>query len=151
MKNFFNFLNIYKFKILILFLLLILYIFFNSFLYVNQVSSDLQKNVFRLHVIANSNEEEDQKLKYIVRDNLISYMQTLCIDSKSKEETIKIVSDNIDNFTNITNQTILNYGFDYNANIEIGNFEFPTKNYGDISFPAGYYDALEVKIGKASR
>ena len=32
---------------------------------------------------------------------------------------------------------------------DIGNFEFPTKQYGDISLPAGFYDALRVEIGKA--
>ena len=41
-------------------------------------------------------------------------------------------------------------GFDYSVTVEIGNFEFPTKTYGDISFPAGCYDALRVKIGSAS-
>lgn len=41
-------------------------------------------------------------------------------------------------------------GYDYNVNISIGNFAFPTKNYGDISLPAGYYDALKVEIGNAS-
>ena len=40
-------------------------------------------------------------------------------------------------------------GYDYDVEVEIGNFEFPTKHYGDISFPAGFYDALKVKIGKA--
>ena len=38
---------------------------------------------------------------------------------------------------------------DYDVKINIGNFEFPTKNYGDISLPAGYYDALRVEIGEA--
>lgn len=151
MKKITNFFKIYKFKILIFSLLLFLYIFLNCFIYVNNVAFDIQKNVFRLHVIANSNEEEDQNLKYKVRDNLINYMHDLCINSKSKAETIDIVSNHIDDFINIANKTISDNGFDYNTSIEIGNFEFPTKKYGDISFPAGNYDALEVKIGKASR
>ena len=41
-------------------------------------------------------------------------------------------------------------GYGYPVNIDIGNFEFPTKTYGDISLPAGYYDALKVEIGNAS-
>lgn len=151
MKKIYNFFKLYKIKIAILFLLLVLFIFLNSFIYVNNIAFDLQKNVFRLHVIANSNEEKDQSLKYKVRDNLINYMHNLCINSKSKKETMDIVSNHIDDFVYIANQTILDNGFDYMANVEIGNFEFPTKQYGDISFPAGYYDALEVKIGKASR
>ena len=40
-------------------------------------------------------------------------------------------------------------GYNYDVNIRIGNFEFPTKTYGDISFPAGNYDALRIEIGEA--
>jgi len=47
-------------------------------------------------------------------------------------------------------QTIKSNGYNYDVEIEIDNFNFPTKTYGDISLPAGYYDALRVKIGKAS-
>ena len=40
-------------------------------------------------------------------------------------------------------------GYDYQINIEIGNFYFPTKNYGNISLPSGLYDALKIEIGEA--
>ena len=42
-------------------------------------------------------------------------------------------------------------GFDYDAKAKIGNFDFPTKNYQDISFPAGKYDALRINIGNSDR
>ena len=145
-----NFLINKKFKcFLSLSILLFLYILVSSFSYVNLVSNDISNSVFRLHVIANSNSEKDQNLKYIVRDNLINYMSTLCNNCKSKEETIEVVSNHISNFTDIANQTIKDNGFSYTANVEIGNFEFPTKTYGDISFPAGYYDALKVNLGSS--
>ena len=138
----------FKFVILILFLLT-LYIFISAYYYINQASYDLKNTVFRLHVIANSNSEEDQNLKYIVRDNLIQYMNTICENSSSKEETIQIVTNHLSDFENIANTTIEDNGFSYKATVEVGNFEFPTKTYGDISFPAGYYDALKVKLGDA--
>lgn len=151
MRKILNFIKINKNKLIILSLLFFLYVFICSFIYVNNVAIGLRKNVFRLHVIANSNNEEDQNLKYKVRDSIIKYMNNLCINSKSKEETIQIVTNNIEEFTKIANKTISDNGFNYSAYIEIGNFEFPTKKYGDISFPAGYYDALEIKLGNASR
>ena len=40
-------------------------------------------------------------------------------------------------------------GFNYDVAVRIGNFSFPTKNYGDISLPAGFYDAIRVEIGKS--
>ena len=139
-----------KFKVfIILIILLCLYVFTSAFSYATTISNDLQKSVFRLHVIANSNSEEDQNLKYIVRDNVIEYMKTICNQCSSKEETIKIVSDHLEDFIQIANQTIKENGFSYTANVSLGNFEFPTKIYGDISFPSGYYDALKIQLGNA--
>ena len=151
MKKIVNFIHNRKFKeIVLLVILFSLYIFINAFSYAAQVSNDLQKSVFRLHVIANSDSEEDQNLKYIVRDNLIQYMNSICSNCSSKEETIKVVSNHISDFTDIANQTIKDNGFSYTASVELGNFEFPTKTYADISFPSGYYDALKVKLGNSS-
>lgn len=150
MKNIFQLIHNRKFKIIILLtFLLTLYIFINAYCYVNQVSYDLQESVFRLHIIANSDSEEDQNLKYTVRDNLIQYMNSICNHSTSKEETIEIVSAHLSDFANIANQTIKDNGYSYDASVELGTFEFPTKVYADISFPAGYYDALKVEIGES--
>ena len=72
--------------ILILIILFTIFIFTCAYSYVSAISDNLYNSVFRLHVIANSNSEEDQKLKYIVRDNLISYMNENCKDLSSKED-----------------------------------------------------------------
>lgn len=137
-------------KIIIIFALLILYLSISIFSYSNAVSKDISDSVFRLHVIANSNSAEDQNLKYLVRDELINYMNSISKDISSKEDAIKLVEENKDNFYKIAKQVILDNGFNYDVDIEIGNFSFPTKTYGDISLPAGFYDALRIKIGNAS-
>lgn len=137
-------------KIGIVILLLLLYTFICAFSYVDAVSSNISDSVFRLHVIANSNSDEDQSLKYKVRDNLLNYMNTICVNCSSKEEAINLVTEHQEEFKQIALETIRNEGYNYDVNIKIGNFEFPTKYYGDISLPAGYYDALRVEIGKAS-
>lgn len=136
-------------KYFIIFILLFLYVMLYSFSYANNVVSDLSNSLFRLHVIANSNSKEDQNLKYLVRDELISYMNTLCANVSSKEEAITIANDHIDDFQKIANEVICKNGFNYSAKVQIGNFAFPTKTYGDISLPAGYYDALKVELGDA--
>ena len=137
-------------KFLIIFTLFIVYLFFCIFSYSNAVSKNISDSVFRLHVIANSNTQEDQNLKYAVRDELIKYMNIICKDISSKEEAIKIAKQNKEEFYNIAKKVINNNGFDYDINIEIGNFSFPTKSYGDVSLPAGFYDALKVEIGSSS-
>ena len=133
----------------LLFILLFLYIFVCAFSYVNAVSSDIANSVFRLHVIANSDEKEDQELKLKVRDNVLSYMNKICENVTTKEDAILIANDHIDEFKDIALNTIHENGYDYLVNIRIGNFSFPTKTYGDISLPSGYYDALRIEIGEA--
>lgn len=135
--------------VIILSLLLFLYTSICAISYAQNISTDIANSVFRLHVIANSDKEEDQNLKYIVRDHLLDYMNSICGNCKSKEEAISIVQENKNTFEQIATNTIKEQGYDYSVKINIGNFEFPTKNYGDISLPAGYYDALRVEIGEA--
>lgn len=134
---------------LILLFLLFLYVSISAISYVNAVSNDIKESVFRLHVIANSDSEEDQNLKYKVRDNLIQYMNTICKDVSKKDEAIELAKLHQEEFLQIAKDTIQENGYSYPVTVEIGNFSFPTKDYGDVSLPAGYYDALRVKIGEA--
>lgn len=150
MKKFLN--NIKNSKIgisITLILLLFLYTTINAISYVEAVSTDISDSVFRLHVIANSDSNEDQSLKYKVRDNLLKYMDNICSNCSSKQEAINLVTEHQEEFKQIALDTIKEEGYSYNVKINIGNFEFPTKQYGDISLPAGYYDALRVEIGEA--
>ena len=136
-------------KYILLLIVSVLFLLLSAYSYVNAVSNNLANSVFRLHVIANSDSKEDQDLKYKVRDKLIEYMNTLTNDMNSKEEVIEIAKTHLEDFKEIAKNVVKESGYDYDVNVEIGNFSFPTKTYGDISFPAGFYDALKVEIGKA--
>ena len=131
----------------ILLFLLTLYVFISAYSYVNAVSSNIEDRVFRLHVLANSDSKEDQNLKYKVRDALIEYMNTISKNVTSKEEVISIAKEHKEDFYKIAKDVISQNGFSYDVNIRIGNFPFPTKQYGDISLPSGNYDAMRVEIG----
>ena len=133
---------------ILLTILLFLYVFISAQSYVTAVSSNLSNAVFRLHVIANSNTNEDQSLKLKVRDSLIEYMNNICSNCSTKEESISIAKSHQSNFQKIAEETIRENGFNYSVKIKIDNFYFPTKNYGDITLPAGLYDALRVEIGE---
>ncbi len=135
--------------ILILTILIFLYIVLLSFNYSQAISYNLSDSVFRLHIIANSDSSADQELKLKVRDNIIEYMNTLTSSSSDKKDVISMVNNHLDSFKEIALNTIKENGYNYDVNIEIGNFHFPTKSYGDISFPAGNYDALKIEIGDA--
>lgn len=150
MKKNLNLFKNTKIKIvLILSILILLYTTICAISYAQTISYDVSNSVFRLHVIANSDSEEDQNLKYKVRDSLLEYMNKLCSNCSSKEDAIKIVETHKNEFEELALKTIRENGYSYSVNINIGNFEFPTKTYGDISLPEGFYDALRVEIGEA--
>ena len=150
MKKFLKIINHSKVKmVIILTFLFFVYTTLCAISYANDISTDIADSVFRLHVIANSDSEADQNLKYTVRDALLAYMNDLCANCISKEEAISIASEHLEDFKQIALNTIQKEGFDYSVNVRIGNFDFPTKHYGDISLPAGSYDALRVEIGEA--
>jgi len=139
------------FKICLLIGLLFLYIFINAYTYANSVFPNLSSNIFRLHIVANSDSAGDQALKLKIRNHILQYLEPLTRSCKNKEEVIQIISNQLLSLQKIAIQTIKENGYSYNVTLEIGNFYFPTKYYGNISMPSGNYDALKIKIGEAKR
>jgi stage II sporulation protein R len=136
-------------RIFVILILLSLFILISAISYVDAVSNNIADSVFRLHVIANSDSKEDQELKLKVRDELLSYMNIISKDSTSKQEAMQIVNEHKEEFTQIAKKVIKENGYNYTVNVQIGKADFPTKYYGDITLPAGTYDALKVQIGEA--
>jgi stage II sporulation protein R len=116
--------------------------------YSDSVNKGLADNLIRLHVIANSDSEEDQALKRDVRDVIIAYMKEQLKDSKDIEQTKFIINSRMDNISRVASDEIEKHGKAYNVKATMGSFPFPTKAYGDITLPAGNYQALRVVIGK---
>ncbi len=132
---------------IILCLLIASFLFLTVKTYAKEISSELSNNFFRLHILANSDSADDQALKLKVRDSIINYMNSQ--NFKSKDESIKYVQNNITKFYEIAEKVVKENGYDYKINIELGNFYFPTKYYGNISLPAGFYDGIKINIGEA--
>jgi stage II sporulation protein R len=135
---------------ILLLLLFIIFIIITINSYATTVFNDLSESFFRLHILANSDNQIDQELKLKVRDNVLEYMREITKNISSKNEAINICNSNLENFKEIALKTIKEEGFDYSVNVNIGNFKFPTKHYGNISLPAGNYDALRIEIGAAN-
>jgi len=138
-------------RFLMLLLLLFLFITVSAISYVTAISENLSENLFRLHVVANSDSKEDQNLKILVRDSVLEYVNILSANSKTKTDIVNLVSENISEIKTVAKEVISNNGYNYDINVEVGTFSFPTKYYGDISIPAGIYDALKIEIGTATR
>ncbi|MCM1494696.1 MAG: stage II sporulation protein R [Bacteroides sp.] len=110
--------------------------------------ADVTKEVIRFHVRANSDSEEDQALKLLVRDAILEALGPELAGVSSKEEARDIMEANLEQIEEIGKTVIYNAGYDYEIHAYLTVEEFPIKNYGDFLFPAGEYEALRVDIGK---
>ncbi|WZL73558.1 stage II sporulation protein R [Clostridiaceae bacterium 35-E11] len=115
-------------------------------IYKNQKS--YKEQLIRFHVLANSDKPEDQALKLQVRDRIIKEMNPKFAQSKSLDETREIIENNIGHIEKIALEEIQKSNYSYDVKASLGASNFPTKNYGSVTLPAGSYEALRVVIGK---
>lgn len=108
----------------------------------------IREDILRLHIIANSDKDYDQELKLKVRDALLISGEKVFSGSEDIISAEKSISDQKDILLYSAEETIKNLGFDYDVKIEIARSYFPTKTYGELTLPAGYYKALRVIIGE---
>ena len=109
--------------------------------------ADLQNDVFRLHILANSDSDADQALKLKVRDRVLSYTEELFSRAKSREEAESLVADRLQSIANVAADEIADNGYSYPVRAEITNMYFTTRHYEDYTLPSGCYDALRLTIG----
>lgn len=110
--------------------------------------SGFQSNeIIRFHVIANSDSPEDQYLKLKIRDRVLDEMKNVFSKSNSVEESRQLIMKNKDNIKRLAEDEISKGGKDYSVAVTLGKDLFPTKMYGDMTFPAGEYEALKLVIG----
>lgn len=109
---------------------------------------EIAAKIIRFHVRANSDAEVDQELKLKVRDAIGAYMQPMLRGVSSIQESRSIVTAHLSAIEGQARQVIAAEGFDYGVKAELTVTDFPEKTYGDYTFPAGEYEALEVVIGE---
>ena len=109
--------------------------------------SEVRDGVLRLHILASSDSEEDQSVKLLVRDALLSSGATVFDGSVSAHEATEKISPEISFLEETANAVLKENGFDYTAEIEITREYFSTRQYEDVTLPAGEYTALKVVLG----
>lgn len=117
--------------------------------YSDSIQSDIAHNIVRLHVIANSDSDEDQQLKLMVRDRILSEGRNIFGNVTNTEETKSLVEENLDKLEAAARDEIKKQGYDYDVKLKTGKFDFPAKEYENITLPAGEYYALRIEIGRA--
>ena len=133
-------------KCVILLILTILMGFLLFYTYIGDRENN-HEGIIRLHVIANSNTVGDQALKLKVRDAVIAYMEDQ-EDLATVDETRDFLKGDLNRLETIADGIIAAEGYDYTAKADIGVRYIPEKTYGDITFPAGNYEALNITLGK---
>lgn len=114
-----------------------------------QMQQQIAKEVFRFHVLANSDSQQDQALKMKVKENVIAYMREKLPESESVVMTKQWVVAHLEEIEQVAVQTLQNEGCNDAVTAKVTNCYFPDKTYGDITFPRGNYEALRIEIGAA--
>ena len=108
----------------------------------------LNENLIRLHVVANSDSQEDQSLKLQVRDAVVEKLQKTMENFPTMEDAKAYLQDHLDELETYVNQVIRNLGFSDTAQVSIGRETFDKRDYDTFSLPAGYYESLRITIGE---
>ena len=110
---------------------------------------ELRQNILRLHIVANSDSQEDQALKLLVRDEILKQSEGIFHNASSKEEIELITIQNLERFQSTAESVIAQNGKTYPVKVFLGKAYFGTRVYEDFTLPAGEYEALRVLIGEA--
>lgn len=137
------------FPILIILLLLLYYLFTSPVKNPTSVQEGIAKEIIRFHVIANSDSDKDQALKLKVKDAVVVALEEPLEDAGSIEDARNILIENIPLINQVALNNIKEEGYDYGVNVNLSDTYFPTKIYGDMTFPPGIYEAVRIEIGEA--
>lgn len=113
------------------------------------------KEVVRFHVLANSDSEEDQRVKYLVRDEVLAWLEeAMDTDANgntanSREYTLTFLESHLTDLEQVADQVLEREGASYQSEAAVESCWFPERTYGACTFPAGFYKALRLKLGEA--
>lgn len=117
--------------------------------YSDSVVGDLQSNMIRLHIIAQSDSEEDQAVKLKVRDALLDSIGEK-LSNTDREQCARDIAENLGEIEKIADSVLFENGFSYKSKAEYGKFYFPQKNYQSVTLPAGDYYGIRITLGEGN-
>ena len=118
------------------------------FSYRTYIQHEFASELIRFHVIANSDSYADQSLKLHVRDIIVNEMKVRFREANNRQEAEQIILASMDEIKALAQQQIQLEGKQYPVEVKIGDYDFPTKSYGNLTLPAGNYHAVRVIIGE---
>lgn len=110
-------------------------------------AEEVQSEVLRLHIPANSDSGEDQRIKLELRDMLLERYGAELSDSGSLGEAERRAEELLPEIEEDCRGFLRERGVGYGARAELTEMYFTTREYGDVTLPAGTYKALRVTLG----
>ncbi len=111
--------------------------------------ADIRTRVLRLHILANSDSAYDQQIKLAVRDRILNECGSLFSETESVEVAIKQAKENLPILQSVAEAELKERGCEYAVTVEVAPSDFGTRHYGEVTLPAGSYEAVRVLIGNA--
>lgn len=106
-----------------------------------------EETYLRVHIRANSNEKEDQAVKYSVKTAVVDFLTPLLSNGKTFKQAYEIINDNLSNIEAVADKVLKDNGFSYKSHAKLNEEYFPTRSYGEYTLENGYYDALILNLG----
>ena len=119
-------------------------------MYFEKTEEALASSVIRLHVIANSDKPNDQKLKLMVRDRILKEMSNNKINYPNISDARANISKSLIAVRKIAIDELRKNQCDHDVKVSFGMSDFPTKDYGNFVLPTGQYEALKIVIGNGA-
>lgn len=105
------------------------------------------EDTVRLHILANSDSEEDQALKLCVRDAILREFSEELSEIDSTDAAKDVLLSLLPEIEMQARTEILNQGYSYDVSVSLSKEWYDTREYEDFSLPRGYYTSLQVIIG----
>ncbi|NPV71636.1 MAG: stage II sporulation protein R [Firmicutes bacterium] len=105
-------------------------------------------NLVRIHIIANSDSDDDQRIKLAVRDRILEDISPAMRGVSGAGEAEDLVRRNLENIEKAAAGVVREAGKSYGVKATIGRFQFPPRVYGQLALPEGEYRALRVVLGE---
>ncbi len=110
---------------------------------------NVRRDVLRLHVVADSDSETDQKLKLLVRDEVLRKGGEIFSGTVTADEAERVITPKTNELKAAAESVLRQNGCSNNVEITVGEEYFATRCYEDFTMPAGVYTAVRVNIGSA--
>lgn len=101
----------------------------------------------RIRVIANSNSDYDQKIKYDVKDSIEKDIYDMLSSAKNIDTARYIIKQNLGNIENNISNTLNSKNYNLPFNVDFGLNYFPKKEFKGVTYNEGYYESLVVTLG----